>query len=1128
MEQAGSGEQPGGSSGGRRYDAFISYSHSADGRLAPAVQTGLQRLARPWYRLRALRVFRDETGLAVNPHLWTSISEALDQSEYFVLLASPDAAASPWVGREIEAWLATRSPERILPVLTDGELVWDAQAGRYDPVASTALPPALAAAIRTEPRHLDLRWARTDEQLGLRNASFRAAIADLAAPMHGVSREDLEGEDVRQHRRAMRLAWGGAALLALVTVLAVLAATFAVRFANRAQANERRAVAQRERASENAVNAAIQRNRATNNAARATAAQGRAERNATRAAASAQEAVAQRSQAEANAADATRNAVEARTNGARAEAKSREAQENAAQAQASSSQAAQAATEAQRNADAASAAAAEADRQRAAAELQRAAAELAKVQAEQSEKTAQANATVARARQLAASALNALSTNPDRALVMAVQARKLDDNAQTRGSLLRTLQRQPAELTRFVTTAGTSTDPVQQVVTSPNGTVAAAITRQGTVSIHALPSGRILAVLPFGTQPFDAFRGAAFSPDGARVATTLDGVLSVWRVTDGQLVATAVLPGGRANAVVFSPDGDRLAAVASGQAVIVDAGTGEPIGPAVAVDGVTHALALDPRASRLAVLGFGASETQATVRVYAADTGTLLADLPGDTGACPCAEPRGALAFRFESPDRLTLVPMGSSDQTLISWDLATGARVRDVPAPAVLVAGSEVAVAVDRELGTIVTSSNRDGDARVRDLASGDLIGGPLEARFAFCLTCGTRGGSTRGAAFGPGTAILAAGSDGLVRALDFDGRPARLTSVVSGHSPAVSSVFSRDGSTVARILDSWTEVAVLDARTGAARTTITSEDLPIEHVAVSPDGGSVVITASGFLPGQTDITSDVSLWDVPSGARVWSQRDVLLGVSGVTFDRSGSRLAVTGFVDPTFERSVVAIWDPRTGTSTGVTSVPNRASLSTPEFSPDGASVWVSRLADAEAGTTILAYDTETGSLVRTLDDPRLSGADGPRFSADGSAALSVDPTSSKLNVLDGRTLALRREIAVHEAIQSAALSPDGRMIALTTAAGSTTLFATDTGEQLSDPIGPAFAHAAHFGADGKHMLVAAQDAVARVDVDPDSWSRAACDVANRNLTIGEWTDLLGATVPYVATCAGAPGLG
>src|SRR5262245_65690 len=78
-----------GGGGPMAYDAFISYSHSADGQLAPAVQSGLQRLARPWYRRRALRVFRDETGLSVNPHLWGSIERAMDESRYFVLLASP-------------------------------------------------------------------------------------------------------------------------------------------------------------------------------------------------------------------------------------------------------------------------------------------------------------------------------------------------------------------------------------------------------------------------------------------------------------------------------------------------------------------------------------------------------------------------------------------------------------------------------------------------------------------------------------------------------------------------------------------------------------------------------------------------------------------------------------------------------------------------------------------------------------------------------------------------------------------------------------------------------------------------------------------------------------------------------
>ena len=38
----------------KRYDGFISYSHAADGRLAPALQKALQKLAKPWFRRRSL------------------------------------------------------------------------------------------------------------------------------------------------------------------------------------------------------------------------------------------------------------------------------------------------------------------------------------------------------------------------------------------------------------------------------------------------------------------------------------------------------------------------------------------------------------------------------------------------------------------------------------------------------------------------------------------------------------------------------------------------------------------------------------------------------------------------------------------------------------------------------------------------------------------------------------------------------------------------------------------------------------------------------------------------------------------------------------------------------------------
>ena len=49
------------------YDAFISYSHAKDKPVAAALQSAVQKLGKPWYRQRALRVFRDDTSLSATP-----------------------------------------------------------------------------------------------------------------------------------------------------------------------------------------------------------------------------------------------------------------------------------------------------------------------------------------------------------------------------------------------------------------------------------------------------------------------------------------------------------------------------------------------------------------------------------------------------------------------------------------------------------------------------------------------------------------------------------------------------------------------------------------------------------------------------------------------------------------------------------------------------------------------------------------------------------------------------------------------------------------------------------------------------------------------------------------------------
>ncbi|HEY1573391.1 MAG TPA: TIR domain-containing protein [Pseudonocardiaceae bacterium] len=206
-----------------------------DGTLAPAVQVGLQRFAKPWYRARALRVFRDNANLQANAGLWTSIERALSESAWFVLLASPTAAASSWVNREVQWWRDHRDDERILVVLTEGEFTWEGE--------DAALPPALRGAFREEPRWVDLRWLRNVTQVDQSNPRLRESVADVASAIRQVPKDTLVGEHIRQHRRAMRLARGGVASLVVLLVAALMASFVAFNQRDQAQTAQRQAEA---------------------------------------------------------------------------------------------------------------------------------------------------------------------------------------------------------------------------------------------------------------------------------------------------------------------------------------------------------------------------------------------------------------------------------------------------------------------------------------------------------------------------------------------------------------------------------------------------------------------------------------------------------------------------------------------------------------------------------------------------------------------------------------------------------------------------------------------------------------------------------------------------------------------
>ena len=217
----------------------MSYSHAGDTRFAAELQRILNRIARPpykWWQWWPPRVFRDQTNLAAASDLSAEIENALAGSASFVLLASTEAAASPWVNREVRTWCASKSSDRLFIALTSGAIAWDDAHGDFDGSRTNAIPPALTRVFDTEPLWVDFTGLRADENLP-RDPRFIDGVATLAAAIRGTDKDAIVGEDFRQRRRTKQLVGSAIGLLTLLTVFAGLAATYA--FIQRNHADKR-------------------------------------------------------------------------------------------------------------------------------------------------------------------------------------------------------------------------------------------------------------------------------------------------------------------------------------------------------------------------------------------------------------------------------------------------------------------------------------------------------------------------------------------------------------------------------------------------------------------------------------------------------------------------------------------------------------------------------------------------------------------------------------------------------------------------------------------------------------------------------------------------------------------------
>ena len=114
-----------------KYWAFISYSHT-DREWGDWLHKVLETYRVPRRLIgresrdgtipaRLFPIFRDREELPVSADLSSNINEALRESRYLIVVCSPRAAASRWVGEEIKTFKRLGREDRILALIVDGE-----------------------------------------------------------------------------------------------------------------------------------------------------------------------------------------------------------------------------------------------------------------------------------------------------------------------------------------------------------------------------------------------------------------------------------------------------------------------------------------------------------------------------------------------------------------------------------------------------------------------------------------------------------------------------------------------------------------------------------------------------------------------------------------------------------------------------------------------------------------------------------------------------------------------------------------------------------------------------------------------------------------------------------------------